>query len=262
MPAEKKNYSLLQAVFFYLVLLALWQGVFYLGVEVLGIWKPYAFPSPLGVFASFGNLLSRGLLFVGLQASLWRLVVGFSMALALGLILGLIIARIAFLDANLRPLLLGLQTLPSVCWVPFAILWFGLGSASIIFIQVVGSTFAMSLAVVAGIRNIDPLYIKVAQAYNAKGWKLVYRVIFPAALPDLITGMKQAWSFAWRGLMAGEMLVGNSGLGQILMMGRELADINQVAAMMIVILLVGVLVEILIFGRLERQIRERWGYTP
>lgn len=251
--------KILQAALFYLLLVVIWALVNYFFVEMLALWKSYAFPSPTGVLIALDALISKGLLGVGIQSSFYRLLTGYAISLMLGIILGLVISRVTFLDRNLRPLILGLQTLPSVCWVPFAILWFGLGNEAIIFIEVVGSTFAMVLATIAGVKNIDPVFVKVSKTYGAKGFKLYTHVIIPAAIPDLVTGMKQAWSFAWRGLMAGEMLVGTSGLGQILMMGRELADINQVAAMIIVILVIGVVVERMVFGYLEDKIRKRWG---
>ena len=253
------RHKMLHTVLFYGLILLAWAVVYIICVDFFGVWKSYAFPSPSGVLQSLVGLSIKGILAVGVQASFYRLLIGYSLSLVLGVGVGLIIAKFAFLDRNLRPLILGLQTLPSVCWVPFAILWFGLGNEAIVFIEVIGSTFAMALATIAGVRNIDPVFIKVSRTYGAKGFNLYAHVILPAAIPDLVTGMKQAWSFAWRGLMAGEMLVGTSGLGQILMMGRELADINQVAAMIVVILVIGICVERMFFGYFESRIRKRWG---
>jgi len=249
-----------QATGFYVLLISSWMVVYIVCVDMLSIWKPYAFPSPLGVIQSLKSLIVKGVLGVGLMGSFYRLLIGYLLALALGMGIGLVAAQNALIDRNVRPLLLGLQTLPNICWVPFAILWFGLGNEAIVFIEVISSTCAMALATIAGARNIDPAFIKVSKAYGAKGLNLYRYVIIPAAVPDLITGMKQTWSFAWRGLMAGEMLIGASGLGQILMMGREVADINQVAAMMLMILAIGVVVEVGFFGDLEARVRKRWGF--
>ena len=259
MHIKPRNHNKYQSIIFYVLLVCVWMAIYFICVDFTHVWEAYAFPSPGGVLQSLVSLFAKGTLEIGIWASFCRLMIGYVISLTLGLLMGLIISRIAFLDRNLRPLMLGIQTLPSVCWVPFAILWFGLGNEAIIFIEIISSTFAMAIAVIAGVKNINPLFLKVSKTYGAKGIKLYAYVIIPAAIPDLVTGMKQTWSFAWRGLMAGEMLVGTSGLGQILMMGRDLADIDQVAAMIIVILVIGVCVEKMVFGYFEGKIRMRWG---
>ena len=159
----------------------------------------------------------------------------------------------------MRDLVLGLQTLPSVAWIPFSILWFGLSEATIIFVIAIGSTFAIAIATEDGIKNVNPQFLKAAKTMGIKGQKLYFKVVLPAALPMIVSGMKQGWSFAWRALMAGEMLVGTKGLGYILMVGRDLADISQVVAVMIVIILLGILIEKLVFLKIESNLREKWG---
>lgn len=237
----------------------LWGLAYKIGVDSLGIWKPYLFPSPIDVFNSLKELILDNTLVIAIIISLKRLIIGYSASLIIGITLGLIIVRYKYIDKHLGSLILGLQTLPSICWLPFAILWFGLNEKSIIFVIMIGSIFAISIATESGIKNVNPIYLKAAKTMGAKGLRLYYNVIIPSALPSIISGMKQGWSFAWRGLMAGEMLFATKGLGQVLMAGRELADISQVVTVMIVIVVLGLSIDKLIFSRIELNIRHRWG---
>lgn len=125
----------------------------------------------------------------------------------------MLVARSRYLNDTLNPLLLGLQTLPSICWLPLAILWFGIGEDSIVFVIAIGSIFSISMATISGMKNVSPIYMKVAKTMGVHGLRACTTVIIPAALPAIITGMKQGWSFAWRALMAGEMLSATKGLG-------------------------------------------------
>jgi NitT/TauT family transport system permease protein len=131
---------------------------------------------------------------------------------------------------------------------------------AILFVTAIGTLFAVASATEAAIRTIPPAYPRAAATMGAKGWRLYTQVIFPAALPTLLTGMRVGWSFAWRSLMAAEMLFMNLGLGQLLGMGRELADAAQVVAVILVILALGLAVDRLCFARLERTVRARWGF--
>ncbi|WP_207178091.1 ABC transporter permease [Anaerocellum diazotrophicum] len=244
---------------FYIALIAAWELVYRIFVELFKIWKPYVFPSPVSVAETFIRLLDNNVLFIAIWATTKRMVIGYLISLIAGIILGLSIVKFGFLDRNLRPLILGFQTLPSVCWLPFAILWYGLSEKAIIFVTAIGSLFSITLAVESGIKNVNPLYIKAAKTMGAKGITLYLNVIIPASLPYIISGMKQGWSFAFRALMAGEMLFATKGLGQVLMVGRDLADMSQVISVMIVTIIFGLVVEKAIFGPLENQIRLRWG---
>jgi len=226
---------------------------------MLKIWKPYIFPSPIDVLKTLVVLIKDNTLGIAIVASLRRIVVGYALSVAIGVTLGLTIAKFKYLEENLSPLILGLQTLPSICWLPFAILWYGLTERSIIFVIAIGSTFAVAISVKYAIKNVNPLYIRAAKTMGAKGSKIYTQVILPAALPDIVSGLKQGWSFAWRALMAGEMLSSTKGLGQVLMVGRDLADISQVMAVMIVIIILGLLVDKLVFERLEKSMRHKWG---
>lgn len=188
-----------------------------------------------------------------------RILIGYSTSVLIGSFIGILIVKFKYLDDNLSPLILGLQTLPSICWLPFAILWFGLGESAITFVIAIGSTFAIAMSIESGIKNVNPLFIRAGRTMGAKGFTLYRKIIIPAALPNIVMGLKQAWSFAWRALMAGEMLTATRGLGQVLMWGRDLADISQVMAVMIVIILIGLLVDKLIFTSVEKNIRYKWG---
>lgn len=223
------------------------------------MWKAYIFPSPIAVFTTLWGLVADGTLAIAVLASAKRLLLGYFISIIIGILVGLAIVRFKYLDENVSPLILGLQTLPSICWLPFSILWYGLNESAIIFVIAVGSTFAVSIAIESGMKNINPIFVRAAKTMGAKGFKLYWNVIIPASLPSIISGLKQGWSFAWRALMAGEMISATKGLGQVLMVGRDLADISQVMAIMIVIVVLGVAVDKLIFGRIEMDIRQKWG---
>lgn len=233
--------------------------VYKIGVETLKVWKPYTFPSPLGVIESLFVLFKNNTLVIAVLASMKRLFIGYGLSLIFGSILGLIIAKFKYIDKNLTPIILGLQTLPSVCWIPFSILWFGIDESSIIFVIAIGSTFAVTMAIESAIKNISPLYLKAARTMGASGMKLYFNVTIPAALPSIVLGLKQGWSFAWRALIAGEMISATTGLGQVLMVGRDLADISQVVAVMVIIIIIGLLLDYIVFGKIEKNIRQKWG---
>ncbi len=225
------------------------------------IWPEYLFPSPLGVLQNLDSGFRDGSLFIAIGISIKRVLTGYMISLTAGLTLGLLIIRFSYLDETLSPLLLGFQTLPSICWLPLAILWFGIGEDSIIFVIAIGSIFSISIATLSGIKNVPPIYMRVAKTMGAKGLKAYTTVVIPAALPAIISGMKQGWSFAWRALMAGELLSPKDGLGYALTIGRDLHDMNQVVGVMIIIIFIGLVVDNLIFGKLEYSIRYRWGLT-
>ncbi|WP_174377965.1 ABC transporter permease [Desulfitobacterium metallireducens] len=251
--------GLFKKILFYVILILLWELVYQLGVEYLKIWKPYTFPSPFDVLKTLYNLIKDNTLGIAILVSLKRIIIGYSVSVIIGVIVGLTIIRFKYLDENISAIILGLQTLPSVCWLPFAILWYGLNESAIIFVIAIGSTFAITLSIMSGLKNVNPLYIRAAKTMGASGFDIYRYVTIPASLPSVIAGLKQGWSFAWRALMAGEMLFATKGLGQILMMGRDLADISQVMSIMIVIIIIGLAVDKLIFGRIEFKIRQRWG---
>ena len=254
MPGQSMTVAgLFKKVLFYLVLIAMWEGIFR-----SGIWPDFLFPSPLGVFQNVLEGFQDRSFIIAIGASMKRVILGYSISLVVGLSLGLLIVAFRFLDETLSPLLLGLQTLPSICWLPLAILWFGIGEDSIIFVVAVGSTFSIGMATLGGVKNVPP-FMRVARTMGAKGIKAYTSVIIPAAFPTIITGMKQGWSFAWRALMAGELLSPKDGLGYILTLGRDLHDMNQVVGVMIIIIIIGLIIDKFVFGKIECSIRQRWG---
>lgn len=234
--------------------------LFWVGVSASGRWPPYLVPSPWAVGAALVRLGADGELSGALLRTLQRIVVGYGLAATGGILLGLLVARFKRLSEALSPLVQGLQALPSICWFPLAILWFGLSEGAILFVTSAGTLFAIASATESAIRNLPPVYLRAAATMGARGPRLYSRVIFPAALPSLLTGLRVGWSFAWRSLMAAELLFMNLGLGHLLNMGRELADAAQVVAVILVILSVGLLVDWALFARWERSIRLRWGF--
>ena len=249
----------MSVILFLCILVAIWQGGYWLGVECLNIWKPYAVPTPLGVGERFWELLSNGTLVEAVGNSLLRGIAGYAIAVVIGVVLGLAIHHFKYLQKNLKPVILGIQTLPSVCWVPFSILWFGISTNAILFVVVMGSAFSVAISIDNAIKNVPPIYVKAALTMGAGKGQVYGRVIFPACLPELVSGLKQGWSFAWRALMAGEVMTTSVGLGQTLIMGRDLADIDQVMLVMILIVLIVIIIDKCIFSSIERGLLKKRG---
>lgn len=244
---------------FLIILVAAWQGFYWLSVDVLELCKSYSVPSPMGVAERFADLCSDGTLLTATGNSLLRGIGGYAIAVIIGVAFGLLMNHFGYLQKNLKPLVLGVQTLPSVCWVPFSILWFGLSTQAILFVVVMGSAFSISISVDNAIKNVQPIYKKAALTMGAGKKQLYLHVILPASLPELVSGLKQGWSFAWRALMAGEVMTTSIGLGQTLIMGRDLADINQVMLVMVIIVLVGILIDKCIFSVIEKRLLKKRG---
>ena len=193
------------------------------------------------------------------STSLLRLFVGFGIALPLGVILGLSLSRNRWVRTLLGPLVVGFQALPSICWLPLAILWFGLNERAIIFVVVMGSVFSITAATYDGTKLISPLLMRAATNMGVRGWKMFWRVVLPAALPAILSGTRQGWSFAWRSLLAGELLTAGHGLGNLLNQGRDLTDMALVMAVMVVIIMLGLAVDLLVLTNFELIIRRRYG---
>jgi NitT/TauT family transport system permease protein len=219
----------------------------------------FLMPGPLAVGRALLRLWLSGQLLPALVATGTRVLVSFGVAAVGGLMLGLLLSRVKPLSRLVGPAVVGLQSMPSVCWFPLAVLWFGLGEGALLFVGVVGALFAVAVATESGIRNVQPAYIWAGRTMGARGVALYGRVVLPASLPQLLSGLRLGWSFTWRSLMAAELLSANRGLGQLLTVGRELADAAQVMTVVLVILVIGILVEHLLFARAERQVRRRWG---
>ncbi len=243
-------------IIFFLLILVSWQLL-----VSAGFWSELLFPSPSQVFASLLQTFTDGTMQGAILASMKRLLTGYTVALFIGIPVGLLLGRIVLLDNTLGTLTLGLQALPSICWMPLAVLWFGLSEASMQFVVIMGSVMAIILSVRDGVKNIPRLYIRASRVLGATGWKSYLYVVLPASLPSLLIGAKLGWSFAWRALMAAELIYVSTGLGSTLMMGRELHDMAQVVATMSVIVVIGLITDRVVFGTLERAMHKRWGIS-
>ncbi len=240
------------------LLVAAWQVAYALHVK-----SPEALPSPADVARSLGEQWGKGTVQQAILNSLHRGVLGFLASIAVGTPLGLLIARVRPVRLAIGPIISGLQSLPSVAWVPAAIIWFGLSDAAIYFVVLMGAVPSIANGLVAGIDQVPPLYLKVGRVLGAKRLTAARHVVIPAALPGYLAGLKQGWAFSWRSLMAAELITYSPrlglGLGQLLDTGRQLSDMSLVVASIVVILAVGVGIELLVFAPLERRVLRRRG---
>lgn len=188
-----------------------------------------------------------------------RLLVGYAIAVLAGVPLGLVLARSATAKRALGPILLGLSSVPSICWLPLAIVWFGLSEAAIQVVVVLGAALPITLATESSVRQLSPTIERAARTMGASGARLLLRVLLPAALPGILTGAKMGWTFALRSLMAGELLFVSGGLGQLLETGRDLADTALVLGVVAVIVALSRASERVLFAPVERVVARRWG---
>lgn len=245
-----------RALLFYISLVVVWQGI-----ALAGFWPPYLFPAPGDVLASLTVNITEGLIPEALLISMTRLSIGYVISFLIGAAIGALTATSQLADDTIGSLVLGFQSLPSITWLPLAILWFGLNQQAIIFVVLMGSIFAVAISVRAGVRGIPPLLTRAALTLGADRTQLLRYVVLPGMLPSLVQGLKLGWSFAWRSLMAGELLFVSLGIGHLLNLGRDLNDMAMVVAVMLVIVATGLAVDRLIFGRLEGWIQRRWGFA-
>ena len=244
-------------VVFYAVLIGIWVLV-----AKLRIWPPYLFPAPPDVAESLWAGFADHSFWIAIGVSLKRMAIGYAISVAVGVVLGLAVASSKFLEQTVGGLLVSLQSLPSICWLPMAVLWFGLSEKAILFVVVMGSLLSVTISMETGRKQMPKIYAMAGRNLGAHGLKLFYYVLFPASLPYLLTGLKQGWAFAWRSLIAGEMIFVSLGLGQLLMMGRDLNDMSQVVAVMMLIIAIGYMVDGLVFKTIERRLQHKWGLTP
>ncbi len=226
------------------------------------VWSPVLVPPPFSVGRYLWEAALDGSLATATLVTVKRLVLGYVAGLLLGLPLGLLTARFRFLGDTLGLLALGLQALPSVCWVPLALLWFGQTEGAMFFVVVMGTLWSVIIATDNGVRNVPPIYARAARTMGSRGLHTWLRVILPAALPFIVGGMKQGWAFAWRSLMAAEIYVtilSGFGLGHLLHYGRELNAMEQVIGIMLVLLAIGLLADKILFSPWEKFLHRRWG---
>jgi NitT/TauT family transport system permease protein len=243
----------------WVVLLGSWEGAY----RLIG-WKPWVFPAPTHVLAALVAMLgveSHYALPTAIAISLTRLIAGFALSTVLGMLCGVALWRWRALDRTFGGFFLGLQTLPSVCWVPLSVLVFGFNETGILFVLVMGSAFAMAIGFRDGLRTIPPVYEKAGLMMGARGLTLYTNVILPASMPAFASSLRQGFSFAWRSLMGAELIfmVRGQGIGYLLHQGREFSDIAQVIATMSVMIAFGMLFDRAAFAPLERRIHSRFG---
>jgi NitT/TauT family transport system permease protein len=242
-------------VLFLAVFVGLWQLVI-----VLEVWPKTLLPSPTQVAISVSELIANNSLVIGIGTTLWRLVAGFAISIALGGIVGLAMVKFQGFGKTMGSFAVGLLTFPSIAWVPFSILLIGFNNFGILFVVIMASVFSVMISTYSAVRNVPPIYIRASKNMGAHGFALFIHVMIPAATPSLIMGIRQAWSFAWHALIGAEMLITTLyGLGHVLAVGREFNDMSQIIAVMITIFVIGLLFDRIIFLRLEERVRSRWG---
>ena len=289
-PAGRPAWTgdLMVRALFLLFLLGVWQLAHYVLVTRTDLWSGALFPSPARVgrwvwegfglsyltgdyrplpgqprATSFWQAFTQAEYPGAILVTMGRLVQGYLMALVAGIPLGIVIARSRLAERTLGWLAVAMQGLPSICWVPLAILWFGRTGVSgpILFVTVMGALFATAITVADGVRNVQPLLARAGRNLGASGLSLYTRVLIPAALPGIVSGLKVGWAFAWRSLMAAEIVVFSGGLGFLLHRDREYGDTQGVVASIIIVVLLGSLVQNAVFGPVEARLRARWGLS-
>ena len=239
------------------IVLALWQLVHLSG------WKKAIFPGPGATLANLWHELRTGLLWHAIATTAQRAVIGFALAVLIGAVVGAVVSRVRPLRAAVGSLITGLQTLPSIAWFPFAIILFGISTQAILFVIILGAAPSIANGLIAGVDYTPPLLLKAGKMMGLRRLSLYRHLILPASLPAFVAGLKQGWAFAWRSLMAGELLViiaNQPSLGVLLSTDQDQSDMESATAIIIVILILGVIVDQL-FGLTDRGIRRRWGLT-
>ena len=247
---------LLRAFLFFAALVALWE----VGARAEW-WNTAVVPPASDVAGYLGRSAADGSLFAATLVTFRRLLLGYLIGVAVGMPLGFVTSRWQFLSDTVGTVALGLQTLPSVCWAPLAVLAFGLTETTMLFVVVMGTVWSILLATDHGVRSVPPIYLRVARTMGARGLPIVTRVLLPASLPFVVSGMKQGWAFAWRSLMAAEIYVwlASRGLGLLLHEGRDEFAMSQVLGVMFAIVVFGLLADRALFAPTERFLHRRWG---
>jgi NitT/TauT family transport system permease protein len=249
--------KLSKQVIFYSALIGIWALL-----AKAHIWPPYLFPPPWGVAESLWAGFQDHSFWIGIAVTMKRMLIGYSLSVVLGMILGLAVGSYKFLEDTLGGLLVSLQSLPSICWIPLAVLWFGLTEKAILFVVLMGSLLSVTIAMEDGRKQMPKIFGQAGRNLGAKGFKLFWYVLLPASLPFIVSGLKQGWAFAWRSLITAEMLYLSLGLGQVLMMGRDLNDMSAVLAVMLLIITLGYIVDGVVFKGMERHLQNKWGLAP
>jgi NitT/TauT family transport system permease protein len=239
--------------------LAVWQ------VVVWTHWKPaFILPGPVPTLHRLASDVADGSLPRAVAVTMLRAVVGYAIAVVLGSALGLVVSRSRIVRSAIGSLITGVQTMPTIAWFPLAILLFGLTETAITFVVVLGAAPAIANGMITGVDHIPPVLLRAGRVLGARGVSAYRHIVLPAALPGFVAGLKQGWAFAWRSLMAGELLViiaSRRSLGEVLSFARENSDAPELLATMVAILVIGIVVDSLLFGRIERAVRSRFGLS-
>jgi len=226
-------------------------------------WKPsYILPGPIPVFKEFWHGIQSGTLTDAARNTLQRAVTGYGVALLVGSLVGMAVARSQVLRAAIGSMITGLQTMPTIAWFPLAIVLFGLNESAILFVVILGAAPAIANGIINGVDHIPPVLLRAGRVLGARGLSTYRHVIIPASLPGYVAGLKQGWAFAWRSLLAGELLViiaKKPSLGVRLSFTQQNNDYVAMQAAMLMIFILGVLIDSAFFARFERSIRTRWG---
>jgi NitT/TauT family transport system permease protein len=239
---------------FYLLMIATWQACF-----SMRLIPDYLFPSPVQVAKRLWELGTDNYLWPSIKATFIRMGIGFSIAAVIGLVIGLLMGTSRVVNSCLKSFFLGLQTLPTAAWVPVSLLFFGLSDKGIYFVIIMSSAPAIAIAVSDGILHIPTIFLRVARTLGTPGYAMPIRVILPAALPSIVTGLKMGWTLGWHGGVSAELIKSSIGLGYLLHMGRELNDAAQVIGIMVMTILFGLLLDRFLFGLIQKRILHRWG---
>jgi NitT/TauT family transport system permease protein len=266
LPAEPRRRgrrflkSALPPVVFLALLVGVWQLLYVAKVK-----PPYALPGPADVAKTFWSTVQDGRAIDAIWTSVSRGALGFALSLVIGTLLGLAMWGSSWLRRAIGPIVSGLQSLPSVAWVPAAIIWFQLTDAAIYTVVLLGAVPSIANGLLTGMKQVPPLFDRVGRVLGLSALGRVRHVLLPAALPGYLGGLRQGWAFAWRSLMAAELITYSPklglGLGQLLNIGRELSQMSLVITSIALILIVGVAIELLVFAPLERGVLERRGLT-
>jgi NitT/TauT family transport system permease protein len=238
------------------IVVAVWEVLALSGVK-----PAYVFPGPGPVFKELGHQLSQGTFWNAIGVTMRRALVGYVLAVVVGVVIGAAVARIRPLRSAIGSLITGLQTMPSIVWFPFAILLFKLSESAILFVVVLGAAPSVANGLISGVDHVPPILLRAGRVLGARGLRLFRHVILPAALPSCLSGLKQGWAFAWRSLMAGELLVilaNRPSIGARLSFAREFSDAPALVALMVVVLVIGLAVDA-VFGAADKALRGRWG---
>lgn len=240
------------------LVIAVWQIVY------LTEWKPpFALPDPLTVFEDMRELIPTAEFARAVGITMQRAVIGFLIAVVIGTLIGVAVARFRPLRAAIGSLITGLQTMPSIIWFPFAILLFQISETTIMFVVIIGATPSIANGLISGIDYVPRTWLRVGKVLGMRGFNLYRFLVLPASLPSFVSGLKQGWAFAWRSLMAGELLVivaGQGSIGVLLQGAREFNNAPRLLSWIIVVLLIGIVVDIA-FNAFDNALRKRWGLT-